>query len=194
MIYIEKHFIKESERLLLQQELGQYYKPAMKQEGVPHLDYIETALGFNPNSLEASLWSYDKPIRPYNNRGEHNQALRLLYEIYKKTQATLEETYNKKFRLVNTLFQKMKTNSYNPMHTDDQPGYDDPVYTCLLYLSEQHLDFEGGELYFHTEQQIIVAELDMLVYFQGDTSRPHEVKPVLSGTRENIILQFTTNL
>lgn len=194
MIHIHKHFITESERGLLQKELGIYYRAQLAREGAPYLNDIDTALGFNANSLDASLWAHDKPIIPYNDQLEHNQALRLLYEIYKKTQAVLEDTYQTKFRLVNAMLQKMKINSYNPMHTDDQPGYDDPVHTCLLYLSGQHLDFEGGELYFQAEAQTVVPERDMLVYFQGDTSRPHEVKPVWSGTRENIIFQFTTNL
>jgi hypothetical protein len=193
MIYIEKNFITNEELQILNTQLKKYYQKLELQTDMPWLANIETGLGFDPNSKKASYWSESQPIVSYNQNTEHDQALLLLYRIQQRVKSLLQQTYNKEFRLVNALMQKMKTGSANPMHTDDQPGYDDLVHTCLLYLSGYGIDFQGGELYFSVENQLIKPEEGMLIFFEGHTNRPHEVKPVLSGSRENIIFQFTVD-
>ena len=187
-INIRSNFITNEERDLLLKELSTYYQPSISKDH----GSLETALGYDPNSRDASLWSISNPIKPFTNSAEHNQALKLLYEIYKKLQQELELTYQKPFRLVNCILNKMLPGSFNPMHTDDQPGFDDPVHTCLIYLSGYNIDFTGGQLYFQEEDKTFEPKRNMLVFFQGDTGRPHEVREILSGTRETITMQFTT--
>jgi hypothetical protein len=187
-IHIRSQFITDMERQLLLDELSIYYQPSESTEHGP----LATALGYDPNTRDASSWSMSSPIRPLNNNMSHNKALQLLYDIYKKLQQELELTYQKPFRLVNCILNKMLPGSFNPMHTDDQPGFDDPVHTCLIYLSGYNIDFTGGQLYFQEEDKTFEPKRNMLVFFQGDTGRPHEVREVLSGTRETITMQFTT--
>lgn len=187
-IHIRSNFISDEDRDLLLKELSIYYQPSIFKD----LGSVETAFGYDPNSRDASLWSISNPIKPLTNSAEHNQALTLLYEIYKKLQQELELTYQKPFRLVNCILNKMLPGSFNGMHTDDQPGFDDPVHTCLIYLSSYGIDFTGGQLYFQEEDKTVEPKRNMLVFFQGDTGRPHEVREILSGTRETITMQFTT--
>jgi Rps23 Pro-64 3,4-dihydroxylase Tpa1-like proline 4-hydroxylase len=92
------------------------------------------------------------------------------------------------------ILNKLLTGATNSVHTDDQPGFNDPVHTCLVYLSSHNIDFKGGELYFHKENMTIEPKRCMLVFFEGNTDRPHEVLEVLSGIRENITLQFTAKV
>jgi hypothetical protein len=191
MIYTIPNFITEDERELILQELSKYYRKPPSE--LDHLSSVETAFGFDPNSKNASFWSIENPLVPYKMEEPHDSALVLLYNIYKKVQQELENTYKKKFRLVNIILNKMLTGSNNGLHTDDQPGFDDPVHTCLIYLSGNNKDFTGGELYFHTENKTIKPDRSMLVFFEGNTERPHEVLEILSGVRENITLQFTIN-
>jgi Rps23 Pro-64 3,4-dihydroxylase Tpa1-like proline 4-hydroxylase len=188
MIHIEKDFISNYQRNLIIKNLSRNYQT------INELEATETALGYDANSRMAEQWSIENPIRPYTEDAEYNMSLRLIYYIYKLTQEQLETTFNKKFRLVNCILNKMSPGAQNPMHTDDQPGYDDPVHTCLIYLSGSNIDFTGGELYFMNENKTIEPARNMLIMFQGNESRPHEVKQVLSGTRETITMQFTTHL
>jgi hypothetical protein len=194
MIHIKKDFISDEHRNLIISNLSRHYKPMPEMYVTPELKNIETALGYDPNTRMASEWSLERPILPYSDDEDYNMALRTLYGVYEMLQQELEKTYNTRFRLVNCILNKMLPGSSNPMHTDDQPGFDDPVHTCLIYLSGSDIDFTGGELYFINEDQTIRPERNMLVMFQGSIERPHEVKYVLSGSRETITMQFTTNL
>jgi Rps23 Pro-64 3,4-dihydroxylase Tpa1-like proline 4-hydroxylase len=94
-------------------------------------------------------------------------------------------------RLVNCILNKMTEGNFNSMHTDDQPQYKDPVHTAIVYLSGQNVDFTGGEIYFQVENYLISPERNMLVFFEGNVQRPHEVKTVVSGVRQTITMQFT---
>jgi Rps23 Pro-64 3,4-dihydroxylase Tpa1-like proline 4-hydroxylase len=188
-VNIKKNFITELERAAILENLSQYYQQL--QVDLPGLAGVETALGYNPNSKDASFWSLDNPIRPYNNDANHDSALRLLYNIQQSVSQELTNVYNKKFRLVNCILNKMIPGCFNGMHTDDQPGYDDPVHTALIYLSGSGQDFTGGAIHFQHEDITINPDRNMLIFFRGSVDRPHEVKTVLSGTRETITMQFT---
>ena len=194
MIHIKKNFISDEQRELILTELSKHYQTVPEMQDIPEIKNIETALGYDPNTRAASFWSLNNPILPYEESPDYNNALRTLYEIYKTIQQELTSTYNKQFRLVNCILNKMLPGSSNPMHTDDQPGFDDPVHTCLVYLSGTGIDFTGGAIHFDVEELTVEPERNMLIMFQGSIERPHEVKPLLSGSRETITMQFTTNL
>jgi len=194
MINIKKDFISDYQRNLIVTNLAKQYKRMPDMYATPERKNIEAALGYDPNTRMAAEWSLDNPIIPYNEDEGHNQAVRTLYEVYQMLQKELEQTYNTKFRLVNCILNKMLPGSSNPMHTDDQPGFDDPVHTCLVYLSGTGIDFTGGAIHFDVEELTVEPERNMLIMFQGSIERPHEVKPLLSGSRETITMQFTTNL
>jgi hypothetical protein len=188
-INVVKDFITEEERQTILKELSIYYRPLNLD--IPGLPGTETALGYNANSRDASFWSLDNPPVPYTNNEAHDSALRLLYEIYQRALNEMSTVYNKKFRLVNCILNKMVPGCFNGMHTDDQPGYDDPVHTVLVYLSESGEDFTGGAIHFEKENITINPHRNMLLFFRGSVDRPHEVQEVLSGTRETITMQFT---
>lgn len=194
MIYIKKNFISDEQRELILTELSKHYQKTPEMYVTPERKNIETALGYDPNTRAASEWSLNNPILPYEESPDYNNALRTLYEIYKTIQQELTSTYNKQFRLVNCILNKMLVGSTNPTHTDDQPGFDDPVHTCLVYLSGTGIDFTGGAIHFEVEELTVEPERNMLIMFQGSVDRPHEVRTVLSGSRETITMQFTTNL
>jgi len=117
--------------------------------------------------------------------------LKLLYKIHQDVAQELTTVYQKKFRLVNCILNKMIPGCFNGMHTDDQPGYDDPVHTALVYLSGSNEDFTGGAIHFQQENVTIEPDRNLLLFFRGSVDRPHEVKEVLSGIRETITMQFT---
>jgi hypothetical protein len=190
MIYIRNNFINKNERDYILNELSIYYN-ALNDSDIPGTANVQSALGYNPNSRDASLWSDNNPIRAFNSSSSHNAALNLLYDVYRRVKAELEQTYQKQFRLVNCILNKMVAGASNGMHTDDQPGYDEPVHTCLIYLSSYNEDFQGGEIYFLKEDLLIEPQKNMLIFFEGHTERPHEVKKILSGVRETITMQFT---
>ena len=189
MVHIKENFIKLEERNIILNQLSRYYRPLP--EEVPWLKNVETALGYDPNSKEASFWTKENPILPFIGNKEHDEALNILHDIYIKVLKELESTYKKPMRLVNCILNKMSEGAFNPIHTDDQPGFNDPVHTCLIYLSEQDIDFTGGEIYFSSEKLLISPKRNMLIFFEGNVKRPHKVNKVLSGTRQTITMQFT---
>jgi hypothetical protein len=63
-----------------------------------------------------------------------------------------------------------------------------------VYLSGTGIDFTGGAIHFEVEELTVEPERNMLIMFPGSVDRPHEVRTVLSGSRETITMQFTTNV
>lgn len=63
-------------------------------------------------------------------------------------------------------------------------------YGCILYL---HTDFEGGEIYFPTKNNLTMKpEAGTLVFFTGTVEDLHGVTEVRKGTRYNLASFWTS--
>lgn len=90
-------------------------------------------------------------------------------------------------------FRTFKDGQFFHYHVD-QCGEGGAIYTALLYLND---DYEGGEIVFYDVEtgregpfEAFHPKTGTLFCFKGDHTSPHEVLPVLSGTRANIAMNF----
>jgi Rps23 Pro-64 3,4-dihydroxylase Tpa1-like proline 4-hydroxylase len=196
MIYTIPNFITQEDNKIIVNNLSQYYKKHEHPFGdiSAQNDFATntySALGLPINSEPINQWDELHPFMAYANDETSKQALKLFFDISQRVRKQVENEYGYPFKVINSLLNKMGEGTWNPTHTDDQPGYDDPVFTCLIYLSEYGVDYTGGELYFHTEDLLIKPQQNSLVFFEGTVSRPHEVYKITSGNRETIIIWLT---
>lgn len=82
-----------------------------------------------------------------------------------------------------------------PPHCDDQDPADAEYgigttlfnwanqLVVLLYTSECGVDFTGGELLLHNQQQVIRPQRGEIVMFPATHTHIHSVQPILTGTR-----------
>jgi hypothetical protein len=78
-------------------------------------------------------------------------------------------------------------------HTDAGVSKND-VYSAILYLTDE---YDGGEIVFydtHLQEEPIPTsykpDAGTLIYFPGTVDYPHEVLPVISGTRSALVMFF----
>lgn len=69
-------------------------------------------------------------------------------------------------------------------HVDQGWGCLDRVLSGILFLNE---NFEGGEVYFSSQDVTVVPETGMLVLFPSNFLFPHLVTPVTAGVRYSVV-------
>lgn len=94
---------------------------------------------------------------------------------------------------------KLTAGATNGLHSDmyrldgskwnDGAGREDELeYSAILYLSDHHKDFVGGEITFPQHDLTIYPEVGTLVFFRGDLQHTHEVGTVTGGNRYSIVM------
>jgi len=76
----------------------------------------------------------------------------------------------------------------------DKEAYGTFVYTCLLYLSDFGVDFEGGEFVFddkNGKNHTIHPTKGRLSCFTSGNENAHHVEKVMEGTRWALTIAFT---
>ncbi|KAL1524585.1 hypothetical protein AB1Y20_019475 [Prymnesium parvum] len=92
---------------------------------------------------------------------------------------------------------RIPNDEYWHSHIDKQQ-YGSFVYTVLLYLSDQGVDFEGGSLCFDspkTKRAVsrVAPHPGRAVLFTSGEEHPHHVEQVTSGSRLALTVAFTCN-
>lgn len=122
-------------------------------------------------------------------------------DIYKTTLTSIAFTISKQLDLDHKIksyfFSCMKPGAKIGAHidndyvaagdTEDNQFLYDGNISALLYLND---DYDGGEIRF-TEQDVSIKPAPgTLIFFEGDSSKPHEVEEVINGNRYNIVLFY----
>lgn len=69
----------------------------------------------------------------------------------------------------------------------DHPVLGHRRLSIVLFAND---DYEGGELYFPRQDVLVRPEKGMAIIFPSGVTHPHEVRPVLKGTRYTIVSWF----
>lgn len=139
-------------------------------------------------------------IFSYDHIDEINIGMDILAGITYRIEKTISDYYNEDYYTKSIFFSKMIEGGKNEMHMDNwyqnqndelRPRpYNKLDRSALLYLNE---DYAGGEIYFPVQNFLIKPKAGTLIFFEGNYDTPHEVRPVQSGERYNII-SFYGNL
>jgi hypothetical protein len=122
-------------------------------------------------------------------------------DIYKTTLISIGNTVSNKLNINHKIksyfFSCMKPGAKIGIHVDNnylaagdteenQFLYDKNI-SALLYLNN---NYEGGDIRFTEYNKSIKPSPGTLIFFEGDSSKPHEVEEVISGDRYNIVLFY----
>jgi hypothetical protein len=138
-----------------------------------------------------------RPIAHYNNDPMYNVGIDLLSLICPMMSRVISDFYKEDYDLKTAFYSKMVTGGRNVLHMDnrfvstkdellERPGADSDRSGLLYFYS----DCEGGELNFPFQNFKIKPKPGTFIFFTGDEEVPHEVTPVLSGERNNLISFF----
>jgi len=79
----------------------------------------------------------------------------------------------------------------------DKLQYEGFIYTALLYLNTQGVDFEGGQFAFldgvEEKPTYVLPRAGRLVLFTSGSENTHRVLPVTKGIRRAVTIAFTCN-
>jgi hypothetical protein len=125
---------------------------------------------------------------------KYNCGVDMLNIIGKDIQDIISKFYNKPFLFKSFYYSVMKEGAENKLHMDNyyineekelrvkENEYDDRA--ALLYLNDE---YSGGSLNFPLQNLSLKPKPGTLIFFKGDHLIPHEVSPVESGSRVNIV-------
>lgn len=186
-IHIIENFISKETAEFLTEVIGSATKPTPD----------EFVLGGPMFSLEANksfdieskiLWNFE------NNNRYNNVSLDIFNMIIQSMSVTISDFYNEKYVPVQVFYSKMIKNGKNDLHLDnymydtDMKVVERPLSrddrSGLLYLNE---DYEDGFLNFPKQNLKLKPKPGTFIFFEGNEDVPHEVTPVVSGERHNII-------
>ena len=148
-------------------------------------------------SLGSEYPKYLEIIGNYKEDSSYNNALDLFNSIILSFNSFISFMFKEEHILKQTYYSVMKDGSENTIHIDNyyydengdlkiKDGYSKDK-SAMLYLSD---NYEGGELYFPNQNFSIKPQAGTVIFFEGDGSKPHGVKEVISGERCNIITFF----
>lgn len=135
------------------------------------------------------------PISPYTQNAEYNVALDILTMLATSMSKTISDHYNLQYVPKSIFYSKMTEGAKNSLHMDnlylssdtdtltDRP-FSNGDKSGLLYLNS---DYEGAELHFPLDNLKFKPKPGTFIFFEGNEENPHEVLPMLSGERHNII-------
>jgi len=137
-------------------------------------------------TAETIIISYPHVLeKNYNTRKEIDK------HIFNSAGLVIKE-YNKKFSLC-TIEEdsgyellRYKENQFYIQHTDSFKGRPRAV-SCSFALND---DYEGGEWGFFDREMVIKAPKGSAVLFPSNFMYPHEIMPVIKGTRYSIVTWF----
>lgn len=140
--------------------------------------------------------TYD-PVIEYTGNENTDLAIDMVSLLCQSVSISISEYAKKDMVLKNIFYSVMRTGSSNYLHMDnfENDRVKGPIlkdnseddYSSILYLND---DFTGGELYFPKQEISITPLAGSIAIFKGDDSKPHQVLPVLSGTRVSIAMFF----
>lgn len=160
---------------------------------------ISGALGY-PSSMEAAKVGTSRPA--INGFEDHPQEflVRRLEKIILDVRAKLEDHFGVDMDLVNCSYQLMTEGGRNPLHSDTTELDGSPIqadgspeeleWSALLYMSNYGEDYEGGTIVFPKQEVEIFPMKSQLLFFKGDIDHIHEVLPVTSGSRKNLVFFY----
>jgi hypothetical protein len=158
----------------------------------PHGIFSGPSRGENAHEIN----SYN-PIIPHGSNKETNLAIDIISMICKLTSIAVSEYAQKELVMKSIFYGVMRTGSSNGLHMDNyfedykgRPIYKEASeedYSGLLYLNDE---YTGGELEFPKQGLKLKPKPGTLILFRGDETKPHQVLPVLSGNRANIVMFF----
>jgi 2OG-Fe(II) oxygenase superfamily len=146
------------------------------------------------NAHEISSYN---PIIPLTFNKETNLAVDIISMLCKLISFDVSKYAKKELVMKSVFYGIMRTGSRNGLHIDnyfqDSKGNiidkedSEEDYSGLLYLNDE---YSGGELEFTKQNLKIKPKPGTLIIFKGDETKPHQVLPVLSGNRANIVMFF----
>lgn len=120
----------------------------------------------------------------------------LVFDILNLSTSSISALFNlpkKEIKTQSVNYTLFKTGQGLPSHHDWGVSKRE-VYSAILYLND---DFEGGDIAFYENKDtdseiktIYKPESGMLIYFPGTEDYVHEVFPVKSGERGNLVIFF----
>jgi hypothetical protein len=144
--------------------------------------------------LNSQYHSYLEEIGMMNSDKMHNVAVDLSRSLFFKVQDVISNLYKEKHILKQTFFNFMSQGAENPEHIDNYKLNDRGEWverrsygkdkTGIIYLNDDYL---GGEIVFSKQDLFLKPTPGDLLIFEGDYTKPHLIKPVLSGKRFNIL-------
>lgn len=157
------------------------------------------ALGYETSAIAAQIGYGLDAIQGQEDSATYKSVIEL-NTLIRSVKAELENYFNIEMGLVNCNYQELTEGGYNPLHSDSTkldgtPWRDDGVeeeleFSALVYLNNYGVDFTGGEVYFPNQETLITPKAGQLVLFRGDIDHIHEVYPVTSGVRKNLVFFF----
>ena len=148
-------------------------------------------------SLGSNYPKYLEMVGNYKKDSYYNLAIDLFNSIVLSLNSPVSFMFKEEHILKQTYYSVMKSNSKNEIHLDNyyydengklkaKDGYSQDK-SAMLYLND---DYEGGELYFPNQDFFIKPKVGTVIFFEGDSNKPHGVKEVVSGERCNVITFF----
>jgi hypothetical protein len=130
----------------------------------------------------------------YGQSGSYNIAIDISTFILFSINELVSDYFKGKHQVKSWFFSCMKTGSLNPIHTDNYMLNDksevvvNPEFafdkSAILYLNDNYV---GGELFFPNQNLLVKPAIGDLIFFEGDSNKPHEVKKVIDGERHAFI-------
>ena len=192
------NFNSEEEILIVENyistETAKFLSTAFNEQLVlnPHGIFSGPSRGENAHEINCF-----NPIIPHGNNKDTNLAIDIISMISKLTSVAVSEYAKKDLVMKSIFYGVMRTGSSNGLHMDNyfedfkgRPIYKEASeedYSGLLYLNDE---YTGGEIEFPKQNLKIKPKPGTLILFKGDENKPHQVLPVLSGDRANIVMFF----
>lgn len=135
------------------------------------------------------------PMSPYTQNEEYNIALDILTMLATSMSKTISDHYKLEYIPKSIFYSKMTEGAKNSLHMDnfylssetdeltDRP-FSNGDKSGLLYLNSE---YEGAELCFPLQNIKFKPSPGTFIFFEGNDKVPHEVLPMLSGERHNLI-------
>jgi hypothetical protein len=129
-------------------------------------------------------------VPEFNNK---NIVIDIITMLIGSMSKTICDFYNLDYIPTNFFYSKMTEGGKNDLHMDNYyiennvpvpKPYNNEDRSGLLYLNEE---YEGGILSFPNQNLNLKPKTGTFIFFTGDNTVPHEVTPVISGERHNIV-------
>jgi len=186
-------FLSDEENELLSQFLSKKATPS------PNSPNHRCALGY-PGYKAASRVGRENPAMRLTGNEEDNKAIYLITDIYARAGKVLEELYGSELALVQASYTEYSAGPGQEVHSDMYTNQgdlrDDDIsivmkYSAVLYISSGGgVEFDGGGLWFPTQEYRYTPVKASLVCFIGDMDHMHEVEAIHSGVRKSLSMFY----
>lgn len=145
-------------------------------------------------NMFAGITAYDTDTCTYTEDSNLNVAIDFNKSIIISINTLLSNKFNINYKLKTYFFNCFTPGAKMGIHIDNDALVSNDIednqhryknnLSALLYLND---DYVGGELHFIHSEFDIKPRPGSLIFFEGDTEKPHKVREVLSGNRYNIV-------